>query len=225
MSPDGFWQPLWLSFRLAAAATAVLLALGLPLSYWLAYSRSRLRTPMHALVSLPLVLPPTVLGFYLLLLFSPAGAVGSFIESAVGLRLVFNFWGLLVGSVLFSLPFMVHPVHAALEALPPSLAEASWVLGKSRLETFLRVLLPNIRHAVYTGAVMSFAHTLGEFGVVLMLGGSIPGQTRTASIAVFAEVEALNLAGAHRHALALLSCTFPVLVALEYWRRREKESA
>ncbi|TPW20949.1 MAG: molybdate transport system permease protein [Elusimicrobia bacterium] len=215
---EEFWGPLLLSARLAAVTTAVLLVLGLPLAYWLAYSRGRLRHVAHAAVSLPLVLPPTVLGFYLLLLLGPRGPAGRLCDALGGPALVFSFTGLVIGSVLFSLPFMVHPVEAALAALPPSLSEAAAVLGKGRWETFRRVLLPNIRPAVLGGAVMTFAHTLGEFGVVLMLGGGIPGQTRTASVAVYSEVESLSYGLAHRHALALLLLTFPVLLGLRLLR-------
>lgn len=218
------WAPLWLSLRLAAAATAALLVLGLPLAYWLALGRSRLRHLVHALVSLPLVLPPTVLGFYLLLLLGPQGPAGRLLEALGGPRLVFSFAGLLAGSIVFSLPFMVHPIEAALAELPPSLAEAAAVLGKPRGETFLRVLLPNIRPALLGGIIMTFAHTLGEFGVVLMLGGGIPGRTRVASIAIYSEVESLNHAAAHRYALALLLITFPVLLGLR-WLRRESPLA
>ncbi|MBI2385689.1 MAG: molybdate ABC transporter permease subunit [Elusimicrobia bacterium] len=218
-----FWQPLALSVELAAATTAVLLVVGLPLAYWLAFSRSRLRPLVHALVSLPLVLPPTVLGFYLLMLLGPAGPFGRWLESVLGLRLVFSFPGLVIGSVFYSLPFMVQPIETALAALPPSLAEAAYVLGKTRWETFWRVLLPNVRPAVLTAAVLSFAHTIGEFGVVLMIGGSIPGRTRVASIAIFAEVESMNYAMAHRHALILLAVTLPVLLALQIYRRRPVE--
>jgi len=216
----GFWQPLILSFKLAASATVLLLALGTPLAYWLASGNSRLRTLTHAVVSLPLVLPPTVLGFYLLVALGPASPSGRFIESILGARLVFTFGGLLVGSVIYSLPFMVQPIETALAALPASLAEASCILGKSRWETFWNVQLPNIRPAVLAGIVLSFAHTVGEFGLVLMIGGSIPGQTRVASIAVFNEVEAMNYGVANRYALVLLAVTFPVLVVLETYRRR-----
>lgn len=215
---DDFWGPLLLSLRLAAVTTAVLLAAGLPLAYWLAFGRGRLRHWVHAAVSLPLVLPPTVLGFYLLLLLGPRGPAGRLCEALGGPRLVFSFPGLVVGSTLFSLPFMVHPVEAALAALPPSLAEAAAVLGKGRAETFRRVLLPNVRPAVLAGAVMAFAHTVGEFGVVLMLGGGIPGETRVASVAVYSEVEALRYGEAHRHALALLLLAFPVLLGLRRLR-------
>jgi molybdate transport system permease protein len=219
-----FWQPLFLSFRLAAATTAALLVIGLPLAYWLALGKSRLRPFAHALVSLPLVLPPTVLGFYLLVALGPASPFGRGLENLLGVRLVFTFGGLVIGSVLYSLPFMVHPIEAALAALPPSLAEAACILGKSRWETFLRVQLPNIRPALLAGVVLSFAHTIGEFGLVLMIGGAIPGRTRVASIAVFDEVEAMDYGAAHRYALMLLLAAFPVLVALELYRRRSEQA-
>ena len=159
-----------------------------------------------------------MLGFYLLLS-RPARPAGRLCEALGGPGLVFSFTGLAVGSALFSLPFMVQPVEAAFSALPASLSEAAAVLGKSRWETFRRVLLPNVRPAVLAGAVMTFAHTLGEFGVVLMLGGGIPGQTRTASVAVYSEVESLSYGLAHRHALALILLTFPVLLGLRLLRR------
>ena len=213
-----FWGPILLSLRLAAVTTAVLLALGVPLAYWLAFGRGRLRHWVHAAVSLPLVLPPTVLGFYLLLLLGPRGPAGRLCEILGGPRLVFSFIGLVIGSVLLSLPFMVHPVAAALAELPPSLSEAAAVLGKSRWETFRRVLLPNIRPALLGGVIMTFAHTLGEFGVVLMIGGGIPGATRVASVAIYSEVESLCYPAAHRHALALLLMTFPILLGLRMLR-------
>lgn len=213
-----FWGPVLLSLRLAAVTTAVLLVIGVPLAYWLAFSRARLRHWAHAAVSLPLVLPPTVLGFYLLLLLGPRGPAGALCEVLGGPRLVFSFYGLVIGSVLFSLPFMVHPVEAALSELPPSLLEAAAVLGKGRWETFRRVLLPNIRPALLGGVIMTFAHTLGEFGVVLMIGGGIPGATRVASVAIYSEVESLSYAAAHRHALALLLMTFPILLGLRMLR-------
>jgi molybdate transport system permease protein len=218
-----FWQPLLLSFKLAASATVLLLLIGTPLAYWLALGKNRLRPLAHAVVSLPLVLPPTVLGFYLLVLLGPASPLGRLIENVIGARLVFTFGGLLVGSVVYSLPFMVHPIETALAALPSSLAEAACILGKSRWETFWRVQLPNIRPAVLAGVVLSFAHTVGEFGVVLMIGGAIPGRTKVASIAVFNEVESLNYGVANRYALVLLAVTFPVLVVLEYYRRRSPQ--
>ncbi|MBI4424475.1 MAG: molybdate ABC transporter permease subunit [Elusimicrobia bacterium] len=226
LPPSGeFWQPVLLSMRLAAVTTAALAVAGIPLAYWLAYARGRWRDAVHACVSLPLVLPPTVLGFYLLVLLSPAGGLGGWLDRVLGLRLVFSFTGLVLGSMIYSLPFMVHPVEAALAALPPSLREASYMLGKSPRETFWRVLLPNIRPALGAAGVMTFAHTLGEFGVVLMVGGSVPGETRVASIAIFSEVEALNYGVAHAYALVLLACTFPVLLGLERWRSASSSRA
>jgi molybdate transport system permease protein len=219
-----FWQPMALSFELAAVTTAVLLLVGLPLAGWMACGRGGLRPVVHALVGLPLVLPPTVLGFYLLLFLGPAGPVGRWLESLLGTRLVFSFPGLVVGSVLYSFPFMVQPIETALAALPPSLAEAAWVLGKSRRETFWRVLLPNVKSSVLTASLLTFAHTIGEFGVVLMIGGSIPGRTRVASIALFEEVEAMNYAAAQRHALILLAVAFAALIALQLYRRRGVEA-
>lgn len=219
----GFWQPLRLSFELAGATTLLLLALGLPLAYWLASGRGAARALVHAVVSLPLVLPPTVLGFYLLVLLGPTSPLGRLIERVAGARLVFSFPGLVVGSCVYSLPFMVQPVETALAALPSSLAEAAAVLGKSRWTAFWRVLLPNVRPAVLAGAVLTFAHTVGEFGVVLMIGGAIPGRTEVASIAVFNRVEALDYAAAGRYALVLLAVTFPVLLALQLYRRRAPE--
>lgn len=219
---DAFWQPLRLSFRLSAVTTLLLLALGLPLAYWLAYTRSRLRPAVHSLVTLPLLLPPTVLGFYLLVALGPASPVGAWLERVFDARVVFSFWGLVAGSIVYSLPFMVHPIESALGSLPPSLLEASEVLGKTRRQTFFRVLLPNIKPAVWAASILSFAHTLGEFGVVLMIGGAIPGETRVASIAIFNEVEALNYATANRYALVLVACTVPLLVAFEWYRRRSR---
>jgi molybdate transport system permease protein len=205
--PDAaFWSPLWLSLRLAAVTTACLLALGLPLAWWLACGRSPLRPFLHGAVTLPLLLPPTVLGFYLL--------------TALGRRLVFTFWGLVAGSIVYSLPFMVQPIESALAALPLSLSEAAEVLGKSRWETFRRVLLPNVTPALWTACILTFAHTLGEFGVVLMIGGAIPGRTRVASIAIFNEVESMNYDRANLYAAVLLAGTLPLLWAFETYRRR-----
>lgn len=213
-------EPLWLTARLATLTTLVLLAVGVPLAALLAHSRSRWRPLAETLVAMPLVLPPSVLGFYLLLAFSPAGALGAWLRDALGVQLVFSFAGLVVGSTLFSLPFMVQPVQTALAALPPSLREASTTLGKSRLHTFWRVELPCIRPALIAAVVMSFAHTVGEFGLVLMLGGNIPGVTRVASIAIYNEVEGLNYAAAHVYAAVLVAFSFSVVLAVHLLRRR-----
>lgn len=206
------WDPLILTFKLAAVTTLLLLLVSLPLSYWLAYSRSRFKAVVETFVSMPLVLPPTVLGFYFLLAFSPGNAFGAWLDEWLGLRLVFSFPGLVFASILYSLPFMVHPIQAGLAGLPASLKEASYVMGKSRFSTLWHVLLPNIRPSLLTGIVLAFAHTVGEFGVVLMIGGSIPGQTRVASIAIYDEVESLNYAAANFYSAVLFVITFVILL-------------
>lgn len=208
------WQPLLLTFKLAALTTAILLVVGIPLAYWIAYSRARLRPVVETLVSMPLVLPPSVLGFYLLLAFSPQHAFGRWLEHWFHLRLAFSFGGLLAGSVIFSLPFMVQPVQSGFQSLPRLLIDASRTLGKSDLATLWRVLLPNIRPALLSGAVLSFAHTIGEFGVVLMIGGNIPGVTKVASIAIYDEVENLNYAAANFYALMLFGVSFSILLTV-----------
>ena len=214
------WQPLLLSIELSTVTTAILLVIGVPLGYYLATSRTRLKPLWLTLVSMPIVLPPTVLGFYLLLALGPSSWLGKFFESLFGLRFVFSFEGLVIASVLYSLPFMVNPVQSGFELLPASLREASLTLGKSPFETFARILLPNIRSSLLTGAVVTFAHTMGEFGVVLMVGGNIPGVTRVASIAVYNEVEALNFQSAGMYSLILLSVTFVILLSVHILQRR-----
>lgn len=211
---QAFLETLWLTFRLASTTTMILLLAGIPLGYALAHSRAWYKPLAEALVSMPLVLPPTVLGFYLLMAFSPESPLGHWLLERLDLRLVFTFQGLVVGSILYSLPFMVQPVQAGFEKLPPHLAEASYTLGKSRRTTLLRVLLPNMKPALLTGIVLSFAHTVGEFGVILMIGGNIPGQTRVASIAIYDEVEGLNYAAAHQYAAVLVVFTFFILLAV-----------
>jgi molybdate transport system permease protein len=208
------WQPLLLTFRLATITTLILLVLGIPLAWWIARTRTRLKPVIEALVSMPLVLPPSVLGFYLLLAFSPQHAFGQWLEQWFHVRLVFSFPGLVIGSVIFSLPFMVHPAQAGFQGLPASLTEASRTLGKSEVETLFRVLLPNIKPALLSGVVLSFAHTIGEFGVILMIGGNIPGVTKVASIAIYDEVESLNYAAANFYALVLFAISFSILLAV-----------
>jgi molybdate transport system permease protein len=205
------WQPLWLTFRLAAVTTLILCVIGVPFAWWLATTCTRFKPMLEALVSMPLVLPPSVLGFYLLLAFSPQHGIGRFLESTVGVRLAFSFEGLVVASVIFSFPFLVHPVQSGFQNLPASLTEAAYTLGKSRWQTFLRVLLPNIKPSLLAGVVLAFAHTIGEFGVVLMIGGNLPGETRVASIAIYDEVESLNYATANFYALVLFAVCFAIL--------------
>ena len=209
-----------LSLTLAALTTATLLVLGLPVAHWLAGTRWRLRFLVEAVVALPIVLPPTVLGFYLLWGMGPNGPLGRVFEAVAGHPFPFSFSGLLVASVLYSLPFAVQPFAAAIAAVDPRLVEASHALGVSRLATFFRVTLPLSWNGVVAGAVLSFAHTMGEFGVVLMVGGNVPGETRTLSIAVFDHVEALEYGAAHRTAALLLAISFAVLAVVYAVQRR-----
>lgn len=208
------WQPIILTFQLAFITTLILLVISIPLAHWLAFSRSRIKPVIETLVSMPLVLPPTVLGFYLLLAFSPNQGFGLWMDEVLGIRLVFSFQGLVIASVIYSLPFMVQPIQSGLAHLPVSLVEAAYVLGKSKTTTLFRVLLPNIRPALLTGIVLAFAHTIGEFGVVLMIGGNIPGKTKLASIAIYDEVEALNYSLANQYSLFLLVVSFLILLTV-----------
>ena len=206
------WQPLWLSLRLALITTTILLVLAIPLGYWLAYSRQRWKIAAEAIISLPMVLPPTVLGFYLLLAFSPSQGFGHWLDHHFNIRLAFTFPGLVIASLFYSLPFTVNPIVAGFRTLPADLRNASRTLGKSDWTTLVRILLPNIRASLITGAVLSFAHTIGEFGVVMMIGGGIPGQTRVASVALYDEVQSMNTAAANRYALVLLAFSFIILL-------------
>lgn len=209
-----------LSARLAGLTTVILLVLGLPLAWWLTVSRFRAKFVVEAIVALPLVLPPTVLGFYLLTGLAPRSPAGRAFEAVAGHPFPFSFAGLVVASVLYSLPFAVQPFAAALAGVDRRLVEASHTLGVSRLATFLRVTLPLAWPGVLAGAVLTFAHTLGEFGVVLMVGGNIPGKTRTMSVAIFDHVEALEYAAAHRTAGLLLAISFGVLTLVYALQRR-----
>ena len=206
------WQPLLLTFKLASITSLILLVIALPVAYWLAFGKFKGRGIVEAIIGMPLVLPPSVIGFYLLLAFSPSYWFGSWIESMLGIRLVFSFPGLVIASVIYSLPFMVYPLRAGLQSLPASLHEASYTLGKGRFETFYKILLPNCKPAVLTAFVLTFAHTVGEFGVVLMIGGNIPGVTKVASVAIYNEVEALNYPAANQYALVLFAITFAILL-------------
>lgn len=212
------WTPLLLSLQLAACTVVILLLVGLPLAWWLARSQRWWQPVVESIVSLPMVLPPTVLGFYFLVAFSPANTFGAWLQDTLGLKLVFSFPGLVLASALYSLPFMVQPLRDGFRAIPTSLLDAARLMGKSRLEIARRIEWPGMRAAVLTGCVLSFAHTLGEFGVVLMIGGNIPGETRVASIAIYDEVEALNYAAANRYSLVLLGLSFAILLGV-YWRR------
>ena len=208
------WQAVLLSARLAAATTLILLVVAVPLAAWLTWTRRRWAVVVEALVALPLVLPPTVLGYYLLVALGTRSPLGRLWQDWTGSTLAFTFTGLLIASVLYSLPFAVQPLLAAFAGVDRRLLEASAVLGRGRTATLLRVALPLSKAGVATAAVLTFAHTVGEFGVVLMVGGSIPGQTRTVSIAVYDSVQAFDYAAAARTSLLLLAFSLVVLTAM-----------
>lgn len=217
------WQAILLSLKLASVTTTILLLIGVPLAYWIVWSTHRWKFLVEAAVALPLVLPPTVLGFYVLLALGPRSPVGALYAKLGGGILPFSFPGLLIASVLYSLPFTVQPVAAAFTALDRRLIEASWCLGVSRLATFRRVILPLALPGIATGAILTFAHTIGEFGVVLMVGGNIRGVTRTVSISIYDQVQALDYAAANQTSLFLLVFSFLVL-ALTYSLQRRAGS-
>lgn len=206
------WMPLLLSFKLALYSSIILLVIAIPLSAWLASGKAIHKTIIETLVSMPLVLPPTVIGFYLLLAFSPSGIPGKWLSEYLNVKLLFNFEALVIASVIYSLPFMVYPIVNGLRQLPPQLKQAAYILGKSPLQTLYQVLLPNIKNALISGFVLSFAHTIGEFGIVLMIGGNISGETRVASIAIYDEVEMMNYDAAHQYALVLFGICFSILL-------------
>lgn len=208
------WQPIILTLKLAGLTSLILFVIAIPLAYWLTFTKSKWKPVFETLISMPLVLPPTVLGFYLLVAFSPSNAFGSWLNEWFGIKFIFSFAGLVIASIIYSLPFMVQPIQGGLSALPTSLRDASYTLGKSRIETLTKVLLPNIKPAILTGIVLSFAHTVGEFGVVLMIGGNIPGKTKVASIAIYDEVEALNYGAANQYSLILFVITFSILLTV-----------
>ncbi len=213
-------SPVWLSVALAAITTMLLLVIGTPLAWWLSQTRSRLRPVLEAVTALPLVLPPTVLGFYLLILLSPASAFGSFWLDLTGDTLTFSFTGLVLASIIYSLPFMVQPLVSAFEANGRNVMEAAASLRASPLDAFFRVAVPLSARGFVTAMVLTFTHTLGEFGVVLMVGGNIPGETRVVSIAIYEHVETLQYADAHMLSAGLLTFALLVLVVVYALNRR-----
>ena len=216
--------PIWLTLKLAALTTFVLLIIGLPVAWWLSRGRSVLKIIIEAVITMPLVLPPSVLGFYLLVAFSPQHGIGRWLSEHYDIQFVFSFQGLVLASVLYSMPFMMGPIKSALQQLPVSLSQASFSLGKTKWQTFVHVLLPNIKPSLLTAIVLTFAHTLGEFGVVLMIGGNIPGVTRVASIAIFDAVEEMNYAVANTYSLILFSITFVLVVAVFVFNKYQLKS-
>ncbi len=218
------WQAITLTFKLACCVSAILLLIGLPIAYWVTYSRRRWKFIVEAVVALPIVLPPTVLGFYVLMAIGSHGWVGKIWQAWFDRRLAFTFPGLVIASVLYSLPFAVQPFAAGFSGVDRKLIEASWTLGASKLRTFLRVILPLSFTGILTGVVLSFAHTLGEFGVVLMVGGNIEGVTRTVSIDIYDNVQAFNNVAAGETALLLLVFSFVVLSVVYGLNRRMWEA-
>jgi molybdate transport system permease protein len=217
-------SPIWLTLKLAGITTLLLLLIGLPFAWWLSRGRSFFKIMVEAIITMPLVLPPSVLGFYLLLAFSPQHGIGKWLQHTFNVQFVFSFQGLVLASVIYSMPFMVGPVKSALQQLPAALSEASYTLGKTEWQTFKSVLLPNIKPSLLTAIVLTFAHTLGEFGVVLMIGGNIPGITRVASIAVYDSVEKMDYVAANNYSLILFSITFVLVIAVFVFNKYQAKS-
>jgi molybdate transport system permease protein len=205
---------------LAASTVGILLLFGIPLAWWLARTQSRLKTSIEAITALPLVLPPTVLGFYLLIVMSPQGFAGNMWQSLFGSPLAFSFSGLVIASCIYSLPFVVQPMQSAFESLDKRMIEAAWTLGDRSLKVFYTIVIPQCKRGLVTAIVLGFAHTIGEFGVVLMVGGNIPGETQVVSISIYEQVEVLNYAAAHTLSAMLLVFSFAVLFGVYTMNRK-----
>ena len=216
------FEPFLISFKLAGITTLILFVLCLPLAWYLSQTKSKLKPIFESFTAMPLVVPPTVLGFYLLVGLSNNSVIGQFFQENFGISLVFNFNGLVIASCFYSLPFMVQPLQSGLESLNKNMLEASYISGKSRFETLIRVALPNIKPSLLTAFIITFAHTVGEFGVVLMIGGSIPGETRVASIAIYEFVEVLDYKNAHFYSLIMIIMSFLTLLAVYIFNSKQK---
>ena len=218
------WAPFILSFKLAFITAILLFAIGVPLAFWLNHlKRKRLAIVIESILSLPLVLPPTVIGFYLLVMLSPNSGLGGFLDQNFNIRLVFTFPGLVLGSLIYSLPFMVQPLLTGFRSLPANYYRSAQLMGKTNMNILRKVLLPNMKPAILSGLVLSFAHTVGEFGIVLMVGGNIPTKTRVASVAIYDAVEMMDYAQAHIYSVLLVAMSFVVLtLAYSYQRRPSK---
>ncbi|EQB39318.1 molybdenum ABC transporter permease [Sulfurimonas hongkongensis] len=214
--------PFVLSFKLAGLTTLILFILCLPFAWWLSQTRSKSKPIFEAITALPLVLPPSVLGFYILIILSHNSPVGAFFDEYFGIKLVFNFSGLVIASCFYSLPFMVQPLQNGFSSINKNMLEASYIAGKSKTQTVLRVALPNMKPAVMTAIIVSFAHTVGEFGVVLMLGGSIPGETKVASVAIYEMVEIMDYTNAHIYSAIMLLISFSVLLAVYIFNQKTR---
>jgi len=215
--------PFILSFKLAGMTTLILFVIALPMAWYLSQSSSKTKPILEAVTALPIVLPPSVLGFYILVALSPNSAVGSFFEDLFGIKLVFSFTGLVVASCFYSLPFMVQPLQSGFESLNKHMLEASYLAGKSKLQTLLKVALPNIKPSLITALIITFAHTVGEFGVVLMVGGSIPGETKVASVAIYEMVEVMEYGTAHIYSAIMVLISFLVLLSVYIFNHQQKK--
>lgn len=216
------FAPFVLSFKLAAITTIILFIISLPLAWFLSQTSSKAKPFLEAITALPIVLPPSVLGFYILVALSQNSPLGAFFEEVFGIKLVFNFTGLVVASCFYSLPFMVQPLQGGFESINKNILEASYIAGKSKVETILRVALPNMKPAVLTAIIITFAHTVGEFGVVLMVGGSIPDETKVASVAIYEMVEIMDYSSAHIYSAIMVVISFLVLLSVYMFNSKSK---
>jgi molybdate transport system permease protein len=216
--------PIWLSLKLATITSLLLLFIGIPFAYFLSQWKSIAKILVESIVGLPIILPPTVLGFYLLLAFSPDNFLGDFLAQ-FGIQVSFSFTGILIASVIYSFPFMVQPIQKAFENVPKHYWQLAATFGKTKWETLWYVILPNIKYSIITGFVLSFAHTMGEFGVILMIGGNIPGVTKVASLAIYSDLEALNYSAAHIYSLILLVICISIIFIINLIGRKYKVDA
>lgn len=216
--------PIFLSLKLALLTSFVLLLIGLPIAYGLSIWKSKAKIFVESLVSLPIILPPTVIGFYLLIIFSPENLIGETLEN-LGIHIPFTFSGILIASLIYSFPFMVQPLQKAFEQIPQHYWNVSYTLGKSKFETLVKIVLPNMKYAILTGFILTFAHTMGEFGVILMIGGNIPGVTKVASLAIYSDLEALNYSAAHFYSLILLTISIVIIFLVNLLNKDKKADA
>ncbi len=216
--------PIFLSLKLALLTSFVLLLIGLPIAYGLSIWKSKAKIFVESLVSLPIILPPTVIGFYLLIIFSPENLIGETLEN-LGIHIPFTFSGILIASLIYSFPFMVQPLQKAFEQIPQHYWNVSYTLGKSKFETLVKIVLPNMKYAILTGFILTFAHTMGEFGVILMIGGNIPGVTKVASLAIYSDLEALNYSAAHFYSLILLTISILIIFLVNLLNKDKKVDA
>lgn len=217
------FEPFLISFKLAFVTTLILFIIALPLSWYLSQTKSKVKPILEAITALPIVLPPSVLGFYLLWALSQNSPIGRFFDDVFGVKLVFNFTGLVIASCFYSLPFMVQPLQSGFESLNKNMLEASYISGKSKFETILKIALPNIKPALLTAIIVTFAHTVGEFGVVLMVGGSIPGDTKVASVAIYEFVEIMDYSSAHIYSAIMVIMSFVVLLSVYIFNGKMKK--